>query len=89
MSNETTVESRTEETIPQSQKATRNRKWSSRNYYVINAETGNSVVSNLKSEKACRDWIASEESELNIQYYICYMVMKTEPVTKTTKTILK
>ena len=63
--------------------------WKDREYYVVNQETGDVVAESFKNEKQCREWIASEATQFNVPYVVCYRVQAVAPVTKVQKTILK
>lgn len=63
--------------------------WQERVYYVVNQENGDVVADGFKNERACKEWIASDLSEFNTPYVICYSVQSVAPITKIQKTILK
>lgn len=67
----------------------RTKKWSKREYYVIDAKSGITIAENFASEKEARAWIASPASSYDTPYIIAYRVGSLNPITKTQKTVLK
>lgn len=84
-----TIEEITAETPIEKEPRKRVSNWKERIYYVVNQENGDVVADDFKDEKTCKEWIASDASQFDTPYVICYSVQSVAPITKTQKTILK
>lgn len=96
MENETLTQEIENETVAtqeapetSAEKAERQKSWSERSYFILNQISDKPVAVGLASEKDCKKWIASNESEFDVPYVIGYQVIRLKQMVKSQKTIVK
>lgn len=65
------------------EKLPRAKNWTERDYFVRNDCTGELVATGFVSEKACREWLNSDDAEFDVPYTLGYTVHSTKTLTKT------